>query len=134
MQYKSATSRAPILSISIILSIILIDQLTKALIIRFIPYDPHSYPTPIFEWGGDFLRIIHVRNLELYFLLVVHGQHYSILSFKDHTATTSTLLNVPISSTKYAICTCSSKVAMGSIIHPNACSISCCWRWNRKYD
>ncbi|NIZ46640.1 signal peptidase II [Entomospira nematocerorum] len=69
MQYKSATSRAPILSISIILSIILIDQLTKALIIRFIPYDPHSYPTPIFEWGGDFLRIIHVRNLGALFSL-----------------------------------------------------------------
>ncbi|NIZ40883.1 signal peptidase II [Spirochaetales bacterium BR193] len=61
--------RKPTLSMIIIMSVIILDQLTKALIVHLIPYSPTSYPTPILEWGGDFLRIIHVRNLGALFSL-----------------------------------------------------------------
>lgn len=42
--------------------IIVIDQITKALIVKYVPVN-----TIATTWGGDFFRLVHVRNLGVAF-------------------------------------------------------------------
>ncbi|NIZ18893.1 signal peptidase II [Entomospira culicis] len=51
-------SKQRLLHTIIILSVILLDQWSKWLIVKHVPLYSH----PVFSWGGDFFQIIHVRN------------------------------------------------------------------------
>lgn len=42
--------------------IILIDQISKALIVKYLPIQPGTYMTFGKQFFGDFLQIIHIRN------------------------------------------------------------------------
>ncbi len=50
------------------LCILIVDQITKALVVHFIPYaGPYKPANVAFSLGGDFLQIIHARNLGIGF-------------------------------------------------------------------
>lgn len=59
-----------LLPMVLLLAIVVVDQLTKWLIVRHVPIFYHSGHT--IEVIGDFLRIIHVRNLGIAFS-IGHG-------------------------------------------------------------
>jgi len=64
MSSKRSSLSTRILPFALSAFIILIDQLTKWLVVRWIPFRTVGW-----SWGGDFFRIIHTRNLAVAFSL-----------------------------------------------------------------
>jgi len=62
MKNIDAELKRKLLPVVLTLVVIIVDQITKMLVVRYLPLKPGLYMTFGPQFFGDFLRIIHVRN------------------------------------------------------------------------
>ena len=63
MKSLDANLKSKLLPIVLTLVVIIVDQITKMLIVRYLPLKPGLYMAFGPQFLGDFLRIVHVRNM-----------------------------------------------------------------------
>lgn len=62
MKNLDSNLKSKLLPLILLIVVFAVDQITKMLIVRYLPLKPGLYMTYGPEFLGDFLRIVHVRN------------------------------------------------------------------------